>query len=372
MMRSETKESALRRHNANALLNIAAPPLIPESTCDLRVDQPRANISEDAISSAHQALRSGQTHYVDVPGIGPLREAIAAYLADTGASSYRASNVLVTAGVQESRFLSLQKIGEQFDHILVPSVVHPGVRRALGTRKQSIIELAVDERSGLPRLDTIREALGAGSSRLLYLESPSRLTGRVYSGEDIAALAAMLEEFDAGLIVDQGLAPWVAEGKFHSPAVAKNGLERVAVLGEAWPGTGLENWFIGYIATPEKWFEAMRAQKQMMAICTSTPAQYAALQVAQSYATLRAAHLKKLVANHARAVQLVRDAGLDPLPGDAVSVLAVYVGNQEMKIGERLRQKGYLVASGADFGAPGIVRMAVGLDESSLSGLQDF
>lgn len=371
-MPSATKAAVLQQHEENRLLNSPAPPLMAASDRDLRISQPRRKPEQALADAATSALRSGQTHYVDVPGIGPLREALAAYLKDIFAASYESKHVLVTAGVQESRFLALQKIGEQFDRVLIPSVVHPGARRALGTRPLPVREIDVDEANGyLPTLESIRQALADGGSHLLYLESPSRLTGKAYSADEMAELTELLRANGAGLVVDEGLAPWVADGAFTSAAAHDDDAASVAVLGEAWPGMGLDSWFIGFVAAPEPWFEPMRSQKQIMAICTSTAAQYAALEAAQHYANNRSEQREQLAAQRKRVTELAQSSGLEVLPGEAQSIVALRSGDSSSLL-RQLAEGGYEAADGTDFGASNVVRLAITPDESSLNALQSL
>ena len=85
MSGSQTKETIIQRHIANELLQ--APILSPMQRSqgqDLSVDQPTMQPDPAIVESAATALEQGQTHYVDVPGIAPLREALTAYLKDMG------------------------------------------------------------------------------------------------------------------------------------------------------------------------------------------------------------------------------------------------------------------------------------------------
>jgi DNA-binding transcriptional MocR family regulator len=138
--------------------------------------------------------------------------------------------------------------------------------------------------------------------------------------------------------------------------------ERVAVIGEAWPGQGLESWAIAYIGAKADWFEPMRSQKQIMAICTSTASQYAALKAAELYAARHGEQAAMLAALRKDAAARAEAAGLTPAPGGAVSVLALRGAPDEILA--KLEGAGYRVADGADFGAPGVLRMAVGSGEA--------
>jgi octopine/nopaline transport system ATP-binding protein len=341
-MTSQTIARILDAHAQNTLLNTPAPPLMAHSAGDLSADDLFAPIDERMIESAANALESGQTHYVDVPGIAALRAAIADHLTGTYGGDYAQPNVIVTAGMQEARFLTLQMIGETVERVAVPKVVHPGVRKALGVRALSVDMLDVDA-DMLPTLATIRATLQRGSS-LLYLESPSRLTGAVYNAETVVEIATLAAAYDAIVIWDQGLAPWV-DG-YTSLAAHTN---HTVAIGEAFPGSGLGSWLVGYIAAPERLIAPMQSQKQIMAICTATAAQYAALEASKLYAEAQPGRRARLKIARQAAVDALGDRAL---PGAAANILAV-----------RSTAVGTLqAANGADFGAPGVLRMTVSVE----------
>lgn len=371
-MTSQTIAKILDEFAANDFLNAAAPPLMPASPGDLRVSYPASRPNQSAVKAASQALQSGQTHYVDVPGIGPLREALATYLSTSMGASYTMADILVTAGVQEARFLAIQKIGEEFESILVPEVVDPGVLRALGVRKLPVKRLVVDPETKLPRLEAIEEAIAGGGS-LLYLESPSRLSGKAYDSDQVAALARLVRENDAAVIWDQGLAPWLASSAFNSLAAQENMSERVTVLGEAWPGAGLDSWFIGYIAAPPHWFEPMRSQKQIMAICTATASQYAALEAAQSYPELHLEQIRQLRQRQQSVRDIADKINVFALPSDIASFVALrMLPHKKEQALAALTQADYQAADGANFGAPDVIRLTITLDEHAEKALQSL
>lgn len=369
---SQTKEMIVQRHMANELLQ--APTLSPVQRSrgrDLGVEQPTMRPDPAIVESAAAALEQGQTHYVDVPGIAPLREVLAAYLKDMGLVGYEQANVLVTAGVQECRFLSIQVIGDLFGCIALPEVVHPGARKATGVRKIEVRSLPVDMENGmLPTLSGMREAL-EGGCKLLYLESPVRLTGAVFDVANVKEIADMVGEFDAAVIWDQGLAPWVQDSQYVSLGAQPGMAERVAVFGEAWPGVGLESWFIGYLAANEDWWESMRSQKQIISICTSTPSQFAAVKAAEVYGDLHAAQLEELAECRREALELAYSLDADPLTGSTVNLVALQMSDPE-RASTALEKGGFGFADGADFGAPGVLRLAVTTDKAIVEALKQL
>lgn len=353
LMTSASVAALLQRHRANRDLNAAAIPAAARSAQDLAADATARPLDERIIEAAGAALDAGHTHYEPVPGIDPLRAALAQHLAAATGHDWQADNLLVTAGMQEARFLTLQLLDAQDGPLALPEVVHPGVRKALGVRPRATRTLAVDDARCLPQPAAIRAALEDGC-RLLYLESPSRLSGAACSAQELAALADLLEQYDASLMLDRGLAPWLAA----EVAVAAAG--RVALLGEAFPGAGLASWLAGYIALPQDWLPPVQSQKQIMSICTATPAQFGALAAARLYAEEQPARQRQLAALRAGLEQQARAAGLEPLAGGAANLLALRLSPSRKQQGlARLAAAGFQVADGSDFGAPDVLRLTV-------------
>ncbi len=99
-MTEGTKATLLRNHRANELLNAPYLAQVPRSDLDFATDHPVTGLEPAVIESTIEAMESGQTHYVDVPGILPLREAVTAHLEGEGVDGYPASSIVVTASLQ--------------------------------------------------------------------------------------------------------------------------------------------------------------------------------------------------------------------------------------------------------------------------------
>ena len=229
--------------------------------------------------------------------------------------------------------------------MLSPRVVHPGVKKALGVRPPELHSLAVDESKGmLTTLEGVRQALEQGI-KVVYLESPVRLTGAVYEATDITQLNQLLESHGATLICDQGLSPWVAS----YPAMAS---PTTTLIGDVFPGVGLEGLAVGFIATSSERVGAMTSLKQIMSICTSTPSQYAALKISETYEAKRS----ELVKNFQTSRQAVESSGIESFPGQAANLLAV---RKTEAITAKLRGHGYSYADGAVFGGADVLRLSM-------------
>ncbi len=354
-MSSATKAFMLNWHIANRALNTPLPPQTARHRADFSADEIAGPLDERIIAAASEAMEAGQTHYVDVPGIGPLREALADYLNGACGSAFGSGNIIVTAGVQEARFLTIQKIGEMFDSIGVPEVAHPGVQKALGVRRRNVVSLPADGARGyLPTIDGIAAAVTDGC-RLLYLESPSRLSGAAYSADEVAAISQIVNEHEAAVIWDQGLSVWI-DGAYNSLTAHESTPTRVAALSDGWPGMGLSSWFLGAIAAPEEWMPSMQSQKQIMAICTATATQFAALEAGQIYNESHAERLAQLARQREGLLQAAAAANLEVVAGGALNIIALRAGASGEAALDKLRESG---ADGGDFGAPDTIRLTV-------------
>lgn len=354
MSPSANKQAILERHVRNPFLGSPALPVVGRGALDLSADQPTTQPEQVIVDFVTAGLEAKQTHYVDVPGMPPLRDAITKWLQSWGHESVQSANVLVSAGIQEARFLTLQTLGHLLGPVALPAVVHPGARKALGIRPLAVKEpLPVDAAAGyLPTLPGIEAALNNGA-KVLFLESPVRLSGAVFDRAAVARIAQLAVQHQAAVIWDQGMAPWVTDfvSLWNEPGMESLGV----VIGEAFPGVGIESWYIGYVAARNaEWWEKIRRDKQSISICTATPDQLGAIKAAEVYAAVHRDQLEALAFLH----DCVRDLmSTRTVPGRAANVLALALP-QPMQAAV-LRRHGFGFADGADFGARGVIRLSV-------------
>jgi aspartate/methionine/tyrosine aminotransferase len=227
---------------------------------------------------------------------------------------------------------------------------------ALGVRHVTVdvIPGGVDE-GCLPTLSGMEEALQAGR-KLLFLESPSRLTGATFDANSVDAIGQLVERHDAFVIWDQGVAPWAVDPPLHSIFADPSSDHRMTVIGEAWPGFGLENWFIGYIGAHRSWVDRIKTLKQIMSICTSTPAQYAALAAADLFPEWHGAQIAGFAERRAAVAAMARAAGWKILPGSTVNLIAV---SGSGGLSPPAFGAGTTGLDGAAFGAPGVFGIAI-------------
>jgi N-succinyldiaminopimelate aminotransferase len=318
---------------------------------DLSGDHPYFDLTPAAREALGAALDRGETHYADVPGIAPLCDAVADALTARGLRVNARNEIMITAGEQEARFLAIQVLGQAGYRLALPSIVHPGARKAAALGRTGVNTFALDARTMRPDMGAVRRTLAAGPVGL-YLESPNRLTGKILDRGDVDAIAAEVRKTDAFVLWDATLVDWVPRQAGYAMIGSLPGMkERTITFGTLWSGLGLEDWQAAYLASPEAVFAAAQSLKQIIAICTTTPAQWGVLGALEAAMEDQTARRAALESQRAAAAGVWPDA---VLPGDVPSVLAV-----------RTRRRVDLAAlpvramPGEPFGAPGVVRFTV-------------
>jgi aspartate/methionine/tyrosine aminotransferase len=204
-------------------------------------------VPEAVRTAAQEALARGETHYTDRPGILPLRQNVAAALAQAFGIDVDAKNgVVVTCGGTEARFVAVQQ--------LLP----PG-----GT----LVALSHPERVAAACL--IRGVTLAGPD-----DAPSgAAVVVVLAGDtphDVADAWLARARANGWAIVFEGDA-----GGRHPAALGYGDL--TITIGSIGLAQGMASWRLGYLAAPAAKAGPLRDFKQALTICSTNVSQWGAL-----------------------------------------------------------------------------------------------
>ncbi|MEE3254907.1 MAG: pyridoxal phosphate-dependent aminotransferase [Chloroflexota bacterium] len=316
------------------------------------------DLDGEAVKASYSALKSGQTHYVDVPGIPELRAAAAEYAMSHGVQNVTSDNIIITSGVQESRFLASQVVTAPGGKVALPKVAHPGNRLALSLRGCQLYESECDEQSGwLMASDMFNSDSVVGSDTVL-IENPSRFSGAIYQSNLLGKLGVNSQT----AVIDIGLSPWLNSADQAMQINLEDPNRSVIAVGELWPGLGIEPQGLGFIAAPMGIAEKIVSMKQVLSICTSTAAQYAALEVSTSWSD----DFEKVRANLQSSRTTVDEAlgqmGVEVL-ASSVSCFITVKGIEASQINSLVEATGSALTghyeSGSIFGVDAAVQFAV-------------
>ena len=228
---------------------------------------------DSAIEAAVAALRGGENQYAPLPGVAVLREAVLAHQHDF--YGLEPEDVLVTFGATEAIAAALLALCNAGDEVVVLEPFYDSYAAAIsfaGARRLPVTlrppDFALDA-------EALRAAIGP-RARVLLLNSPHNPTGRVFSLDELSAIAQACIEHDLVCISDEVYEHLVYDGQHIPPATLPEMAERtltVSGIGKSFSFTG---WKIGWCSGPAELVGATRTVKQYLTFAGGTPLQHAA------------------------------------------------------------------------------------------------
>jgi N-succinyldiaminopimelate aminotransferase len=226
--------------------------------------------------AAVAALRAGHNQYAPMPGVPALQQAVADHQKRFyGLEHDAAGEVTVHAGATEALCATLAALLDPGDEVIVFEPFYdaylPGI--ALAHAEPRVVPLAGPDL----RLDAsaLGEAVTA-RTRLLVLNSPLNPAGRVFSREELAAVAEVCTGHDLVAVTDEVYEHIVFDGA-HVPVATLPGMrERTVTISSAGKTFSLTGWKIGWSIAPPPLAAAIRAVHQFVTFAVSTPFQHAA------------------------------------------------------------------------------------------------
>ena len=230
-----------------------------------------AAIAEAAID----AIRAGHNQYPPGIGIAQLRHAIADHQHRFyGIELDPDAEVLVTAGATEAlaaTFLALCDPDDEvvtfepwYDAYAADAALAGAVRRTVTLRP--------------PDYGFDVDALAAAVSprtRFVLVNSPHNPTGKVFSHDELEAIAAVCVEHDLLAVTDEVYEHLVFEGA-HVPLCTLPGMaERTLTISSAGKTFSFTGWKIGWVTGPADLVAAVRAAKQWLTYVNGAPFQHA-------------------------------------------------------------------------------------------------
>ena len=193
-------------------------------------------------AAVEDALARGETHYTDRPGVFPLRVIIAALLQEKFEITVDARTELtVTCGLTEARFVSVQQLLQPADTLAAPVCSDCLFGAALLRRVTLVTSIGPDV-----RVVYLRSSMPEAMLRSHLAEAP--------------AVSSILYEVDDH------------NSRFH-PAQISGFAKRTVTIGDL----GEKSWRVGFLACPNAASPGMRDFKQALTICSTNLSQWAAL-----------------------------------------------------------------------------------------------
>ncbi len=342
---------------------------------DLSAGEPKFGTPEYAARAGIESIRAGKTGYPPTQGLPELREAVAAYLAEsTAAGGIDPAQVLVSAGVKQALFNVCFSLFGEGDEVLVLAPYWPSYPTIveLAGATPVVVDTTWDE-AFLATPDQLEEAR-TSRTRGLLLNSPGNPTGSVYDLEALTSIASWAEEHGIWVISDEIYRRLRYENPVPSLLDVPELTERAVHLDGVSKSFCMPGWRIGYAVGPRDLIKKAADLQSQTTSGAVGPSQYAAT-AALGQSELREDWVRRLTQRLAG----LRDRGLEGL--GALSALDVrsppgglyfYArlhdpATGSLEVAERLlKEEAVACIPGEPFGSPGHLRFNFAVEEEVL------
>ena len=235
------------------------------------------NIKEAAIA----AIKRGETKYPPVPGIPPLRAAIAAKFERENGLDYTASDTIVATGAKQILYNALLVTVNKRDEVIIPApfwasyqhmvLMNGGELVVVPTRLEKAFKLQPED---LERAITPR-------TKWVILNSPSNPTGAAYTQDELKTLAHVLMRHPHVWVLADDIYEHLVYGdfEFNTLVQVEPGLKpRALTMNGVSKAYAMTGWRIGYAAGPAKLIKAMEMVQGQQTSGACTIAQWASVE----------------------------------------------------------------------------------------------
>jgi aminotransferase len=225
------------------------------------------------------ALERGKTYYTSNLGMIELRRAVAKYVEEHFAVSYRPEDqVIITVGVSEAIDLALRAFCNAGDKVMFhqPCYVSYSPSVALVHAQGIAVPTYAKDNFALTA-EALRAAWQPGA-KILMLNLPCNPTGGTCSLEQLTKIAEFCREKDLLVMSDEIYSELTFDGVHTSIASLPGMAERTIFLHGFSKAFAMTGWRIGYACGPAPLIDAMMKVHQYTMLCASIVAQEAALE----------------------------------------------------------------------------------------------
>ena len=226
----------------------------------LSVGEPDFDTPDNIKEAAIAAIRRGETKYTPVPGIVPLREAIAKKFKRENHLDYRPTQTIVGTGGKQILFNAFLATCNPGDEVVIPApfwVSYPDMVLIAGGTPV-VVQTSLEKNFKLQPEDLERAI--TPRTKWVLLNSPSNPSGAAYSRDEMKRLTdVILRHPDVWVLTDDIYEHLVyGDFTFCTPAEVEPGLmDRTLTMNGVSKSYAMTGWRIGYAAGPDRLIKAM-------------------------------------------------------------------------------------------------------------------
>jgi aspartate/methionine/tyrosine aminotransferase len=261
--------------------------------------------------AAYRAIREGHGQYARSFGVPELNAAIAARFArDTGLTVDPDREITVTAGCTEAIAATMLGLLERGDEVILIEPFYDSYPATIAMAGATVRSVTLRAPQFALDIERLRAAV-TDRTRMILVNTPHNPTGRVFTMEELEAIAAICRERDLICVSDEVYERLVFDGRHISIATLPGMRERTVTLSSLGKTYSFTGWKIGWAIAPPSLTAGVRAAHQFLTFCAPTPLQVAAAEALRTGEEYDRTFLAEYRARRDLMVEGLRSAGFD-------------------------------------------------------------
>ena len=224
----------------------------------LEVGRPSFDTPRHIKDAAKKALDDGAVHYSDFAGTAGLRNAISNRLKQYNRLDYATHEILVTNGLTHASYAVMMAAIDPGDEVVLLEPYYPQHVNKIELAGGKVVTAPLDKEYGFRiDIDAI-EAVINNRTRMICLVNPANPTGRVYTVDELAALADLAVKHDLLVLSDEVYDQIVYDDNKHVSIASLDGMrDRTFSLFAYTKAYAMDGWRLGYAAASERFQPAL-------------------------------------------------------------------------------------------------------------------
>ena len=338
----------------------------------LNIGEPDFDTPEPIKEAAIAAMKAGKTKYTPVEGTIELRKAIVEKFKRENQLNYAPNQILVSNGAKHSIYNALVALINPGDEVIIPApywVSYPDMVKLVDGIP---VIIHADIKQNFKITPAQLEAAITKKTKLVFFNSPSNPSGKIYTKQEFQALGEVLLKHQNVMILTDDIYEHIIWGQepFSNIVMAVPELyERTIVMNSLSKVYAMTGWRIGYAAASKEIIDVMTTIQSQSTSCPCSISQAAATAaLAPEMTRFITPMVKAFHERHDFLFQAMSNMpGVKILPSEGtfytlpdVSEIIQRMGlKNDLEFSEIMIEKtGIVVTPGSPFGAPGCIRFS--------------
>jgi aspartate aminotransferase len=278
---------------------------------NLSLGEPDFNVPDVVKQAAISAVENDFSKYMPVPGYKHLQEAIVKKLKRDNNLDFKAENIIVSTGAKQSLANVIMAIADDNEEVLLPAPYWVSYYELIKLARATPVVIPTSIDADFKITPEQFEANINEKTRLMIFSSPCNPSGSVYTHDELAELAKVIEKHPGLYVICDEIYEYINfTGKQASLASFDSIKDRVITVNGVSKGFAMTGYRIGFLAA-DKWItDACTKMQGQITSGSSSIAQMAAAKAFEEGPSI----VQHMYESFERRRELMFD-GLSSIPG---------------------------------------------------------